>query len=830
MFSGIWNRIARTESHRDNAASAYAHKGSGRKPLVIALIFIIFLAGACTLFHIQNHRKWEFIVYGISMSPERVSCTGSYDAGAMTIENSGSGKMVTYGADGLAFYYTELDAREDNFVLSATVIVDSWTMTNGEDDGFGLMVCDAIANNGDSADFWNNCYMAAATKVEYEWNPETQAVSNVGDHIIMRQGIVAREKTGSTISHPEDSMEAAASQTVTNCTLESSQGRRGTGTYNIIGNFTPITAAGGGEHAPTGTAGNGELLTSLRLEICRDNTGYRVRYIEENGAVHEKLFYDTHRSNLSAIDPEKIYVGFFVTRQACITFQDMELVVTSASDDPGAEKRVPELLDPDFKTTSSSTANTEYYELAFETNYAGVLTVKDEQGVKIAADMALGANESVSIPCTLHLGDNLYEITFAPNAGENELAILSDPSTAVFQHCVSYRKIGDEQGNIYTAPGCEDGVGTQQSPISLAEAVKYASPGQTILLREGVYAMSEPLNIERGHNGTKLEPISLISNPDNQTRPVLDFQNQSAGIILSADHWYLYDFDCTGSASNEYGIHLTGSFNTLERLEIYRNGNTGLHISSLSLWDDIEQWPGNNYILNCTSYGNCDDAYEDADGFACQFTAGPGNVFDGCIAHHNADDGWDLYAKVWLQPLGPVAIKNCIAYQNGYLEDGTAAGNGNGFKLGGDSMPGGHIVENCLSFENKASGFTSNSCPNVTLRDCTALDNHGRNIYLYTRNQDNTAYIVENTCSLRTETARKTADDLQGRGTQPEEDMYNETVYYWNPDEETAVNSSGERMAAQELYVSTEFIEGYSIIRDQGGNIVLQGAFLQRLR
>ena len=36
--------------------------------------------------------------------------------------------------------------------------------------------------------------------------------------------------------------------------------------------------------------------------------------------------------------------------------------------------------------------------------------------------------------------------------------------------------------------------------------------------------------------------------------------------------------------------------------------------------------------------------------------------------------------------IGAVTIKNSVAYGNGYLEDGTNAGNGNGFKLGGDNM------------------------------------------------------------------------------------------------------------------------------------------------
>lgn len=802
---------------------------SRRRIIIGAACLFMVIAASCALFVMRDGGNWKFSAYGVNTNSRKVSYAGGYGAGSVTIDNSGSGKLVTYGADGIAFYYTELDAMKDNFTLSATVAVNSWTMTNGEDDGFGLMACDAVGKNGNGADFWNNSYMAVVTKAEYDWNPERGAVSDIGDHIVMRQGIAAREKVGSSVSYPDDPMEAAAAQTVTTRTLESSQGRKGPGTYNIIGNFTPIIVAGGA-HAPAGTVDGAELLTELRMEISRDNTGFRIRYIEENGAVHEKLFYDEERSSLSAIDPEKIYVGFFVVRQAKVTFKDIKLVVTGAEEDPEAEERVPELIDPDFKVTSSSTANTDSYELVFETNYAGALSVGDELGNSVVSGAVLGAGESVSIPCVLHPGENLYEIMFVPDAWKDGSAVLSDPSTAVFTHCVSYRKIGDGQGNIYTAPGCGDGDGTKKSPIGLVQAVKYAAPGQTIFLDGGIYAMTEPLDIERGHDGEAGKPIVLMSDPDSGERPVLDFQGRSAGIVLSADYWHLYGFDVTGSGVNEYGIHLTGNHNTLERLEIYRNGNTGLHISSRSLWDDKERWPSDNYILNCTSYGNRDDAYEDADGFACQFTAGPGNVFDGCIAHHNADDGWDLYAKVWLEPLGPVVIRNCVAYRNGYLEDGTEAGNGMGFKLGGDSMPGRHIVEGCLSFGNRSAGFTSNSCPDVTLRNCTAIDNGTRNFDLYTRNQENTAFVAQNIRSLRTNAPLVTTGDrLDGRGSQADEDLHNESVYYWDSGKRLSVNGAGDCIAARELYASTEFLEGYSIVRDRDGGIVLQGDFLRAL-
>lgn len=757
---------------------------------------------------VYANREWEFAAYGVSVNPSKTAFTGSYDAGKLTIENTGSGKMVTYGADGLSFYYTRLDAARENFVLSAQITVDSWTMTNGEDDGFGLMVSDSVGKDGDSADFWNNSYMAAVTKVEYKWNPETGKASNVGEPVIMRQGIAAREKIGSTEPHPKSAQEAAHAQTVRTFTLEESQGKNGAGTYNIIGNCSPITAAGGEEHPPLGTVDGKELLTTMHLELCRDNTGYRIRYIEEDGTVHEKLFYDVDRENLAAIDPENIYVGFFVARYARVTFQNMNLTVTDAQEEPAAEEPLPEVLEPDFQVVSSHTANAEEYELVFETNYKGTLSVKGEQGEPLVEGVFLKAGEKFSLPCLLQEGENRYEISFLPENDGGGKVTLSDFSEAVFCHSVSYQKIGDEKGCIYTSPEIEkaddSGTGTKEDPVSLAMAAMYAAPGQKILLAEGEYLLKEPLIIERGHDGTEEKPIYLMSDPANEARPVLNFQRKCRGITLSADYWLFDGFDCTGSAVNEYGIHLTGSHNRMENLEIYRNGNTGLHISSLSLWDDVDEWPSDNLILNCVSYGNCDDAYEDADGFACQFTAGPGNVFDGCTAHHNADDGWDFYAKVWLEALGSVTLKNCTAYRNGYLEDGREAGNGNGFKLGGDGMPGGHILENCLSYENKNDGFTSNSCPDVTLIDCTAIDNGKHNLRLYTKNQENTSYLVRGFRSVRTDAETGESDILEGHGMQELSDIYNEENYYWNATKQMAINYKGEQIIV-EPYLEQSF-------------------------
>src|SRR5690606_23452376 len=97
-----------------------------------------------------------------------------------------------------------------------------------------------------------------------------------------------------------------------------------------------------------------------------------------------------------------------------------------------------------------------------------------------------------------------------------------------------------------------------------------------------------------------------------------------------------------------------------------------------------------------------------------KLTSGVGNVFRGNVAHHNIDDGWDLYTKAGQGAIGAVIIEDSIAYANGMLTDGTVgSGDKNGFKLGGEGIHVPHVIRNSIAFDNGAVGFTSNSNPGV---------------------------------------------------------------------------------------------------------------------
>ncbi len=286
-------------------------------------------------------------------------------------------------------------------------------------------------------------------------------------------------------------------------------------------------------------------------------------------------------------------------------------------------------------------------------------------------------------------------------------------------------------GDIFCSPTGKGSGDSASDPASVTDAIGKLTAGHTIYLLEGVYEFSEQITISDTNSGTASAPKSIRAY--NGADVVFDFTKQGAadsgkrGIVLDGDYWHFYGFEITKAADN--GMLLSGNNNTMEMMVFNDNQDTGLQISRYNTSAaSIADWPSNNLILNCTSKNNCDDAsMENADGFAAKLTCGEGNVFDGCMAYNNSDDGWDLFAKTETGPIGVVTLQNCIAFRNGFTEFGEGYGDcdGNGFKLGGSGVGTGHIVKNCLAFENLHCGFTDNNNPKLaTLIHCTAVNNN----------------------------------------------------------------------------------------------------------
>lgn len=279
--------------------------------------------------------------------------------------------------------------------------------------------------------------------------------------------------------------------------------------------------------------------------------------------------------------------------------------------------------------------------------------------------------------------------------------------------------------------------------------------GDTLYVLPGTYKFSTPIGMSRTNSIGAFNKYIRIVNAaleretsgytGENTQAVIDFSDMvfastNRGVSIDTDFVYWYGIDVCGAGDN--GLYIGGSYNTVEYCEFYNNRDSGLQLGrSFSEYNSIYQWPSYNLVKDCTSHNNYDNETfgENADGFAAKLTVGFGNVFDGCIAYRNSDDGWDLYAKTDSGNIGTVIMYNCVAFENGYLEYTrdecnslfpsynknmsyhtgensvndymTRDGDGNGFKLGGSIMEGDVVLYNCLSYGNRMHGVTDNSNP-----------------------------------------------------------------------------------------------------------------------
>ena len=331
----------------------------------------------------EAQQVWAFSAFGqgVSSDEKNAGYEGSANDGKVTLWNLNSkGKIVPASTDGLSFYYTAIPSNM-NFTLSATVTVDEWTLTNGQE-GFGLMAADRVGKNGDSSVFWNNSYMASVTKVEYYVNADgSMALDTIKQggttapegsvKATMKLGIGSQEKTGVTKANLSK-LEANDTATVNNefsskmTTLESSGV-----TGNLIGNATKDV---------TGTVENPQ--TTFKMSIQKNNTGYFVSYTNEAGETVTKKYYDTKA--LEQLDEDNVYVGFFASRTAKITVTDINLTTVSPENDVAKEEQPVTTVAPSYKVTSATVSNSENYKLSYVANADGHVVVTAADGTVIA--------------------------------------------------------------------------------------------------------------------------------------------------------------------------------------------------------------------------------------------------------------------------------------------------------------------------------------------------------------------------------------------------------------------------------------------------------------
>jgi hypothetical protein len=282
---------------------------------------------------------------------------------------------------------------------------------------------------------------------------------------------------------------------------------------------------------------------------------------------------------------------------------------------------------------------------------------------------------------------------------------------------------------VYVAPtGSDTNPGTLERPFaSIKRAQEAVKAGDTVWIRGGTYALKEAdIAKKQGifayvnyldKSGEKGKPISYFAYKDE--KPVFDLSAIKPAMRVDA-------FYVSGSWLHFRGIEVTGvqvvltghtqsicfandgSNNIYERLSMHDGQAIGIY--SLRGSD--------NLFLNCDAYRNWDSTSEggrggNVDGFGCHPPKGStGNVFRGCRAWYNSDDGYDC-----IHAYEAVTFDHCWAFYNGTNADGKTLGDGNGFKAGGwastpaDRLPNPiprHTVKFCLAVGNKANGVYAN--------------------------------------------------------------------------------------------------------------------------
>lgn len=795
--------------------------------------------------------EWIQVRTGTSTSAAECGATDYvYSEDGLNLESvrvyslNGKGKIVpaTLNNDGYSIVYTPVK-KGNNFKITAIANVNDWYMSNGQD-GFGLVATDRVVPNKEY--IINNSVMAAATKTQYRWNGAEVTTDTSIPNTDMKIGLCAMGRYGVTqdnYSEFENNIDAAIEKyaIIDQTSLEYSCANVKGGSYNIIANATNAAHSYDAKkkgikgpnnpdgYAPVNPSDIGTVanpLSQVKFTIEKNNTGYYVSYTDYKGKVTTKKYYYNEkysRDMLDQLDEDYEYVGLFAARNADVTFTNIEFTQEPAGSDP-AEEHDPTLYATTAQFTSAENANKEDYTLMFYANWNGTVEIVDNNGDEVYNGPVI-ADEYTSVSVNLTLGTNTYTATYLPDKNwhlkddkDNQLKSYDAIKTSL---TVNYRTYGNGGDYIYvSSKGTSSGEGTEESPLDIYTACKYAQPGQMIIIMKGHYRLTSPVIIGRGVDGTKDKPIYLMADPrlnldpddPNNERPVFDFSAYKTGIQLAGNYWYLKGFDVTNAGNGFKGITVNGSYNVVDYVCTYKNGNSGLEIARMKATDKKDMWPHDNLIKNCTSFDNSDYGYEDADGFAAKLTVGDNNVFDGCVAYLNADDGWDLYAKSESGRIGSVVIKNSVTYLNGWVhawakgQDDVLvnAGNGNGFKMGGENLPGNHQLYNSVSFYNKANGIESNSCPDIKVSNSVAFNNMGNNIGLYTSTAKVTEYAVKNFVSFRNadtiEYAGVKTDGLLSKAEKfvlkeqvvSDPEITNETTFYWNANKKKSYNSNNE--------------------------------------
>lgn len=660
-----------------------------------------------------------------------------------TVASTGGGGKISTDQDGISFLYTRLNADE-NFRIQADITIKEYLTKPFDDESragqeaFGIMARDNIllqANDQFKADNGGETKSSKMTDAVLDENGEPKP-ANSGDvycgNFVLVGGC-------SFTGYPKD---PKASSFEKNRDIN----RINLGVRYGCESFRTTEVGSPTREIPTPTMTNHffDENDKYTLTLEKINGGYKATcYDHQTGTTEVRSWYPEYGETLTNIDPDNIYVGFFCARYAKMEVENVKLWVTDKGTDLTSKEVGATSVAPKISVTSPSVSAKTDYNLTIKPSNksGGYLTIKQDNKVIINQAVISKKNNVFAVKLNENSSTN-FEFLYTPrivDEGSDQYEILTSTADYKDSFVVTHNSNYDASlETIYVAPdGSTSGVGTKEDPLDLDTALGFVKAGQTIIMMDGVYLRDKTITVPETKSGLSKKRIRLIA--DEGAEPVIDAQYEVLGMTLEASYWDVKGIDFRHSGNNLRGFQLSGNNCVIEDCKFYDNNDTGFQLSRTNGdYIKMSQWPHDNLIKNCEVWNSADPAGINADGFGCKLTVGYNNVFEGCVSHHNLDDGWDLYTKSGTGPIAPVTLINCISYRQGYelKADGTSKkrskGGHNGLKLGGESVPVQHYIKGCKTFLNDATGISSNSNPQLTARDCVSWKNTGSNVGLYT--------------------------------------------------------------------------------------------------
>ncbi|WP_432548315.1 right-handed parallel beta-helix repeat-containing protein [Kineococcus sp. SYSU DK004] len=619
---------------------------------------------------------WSAVTFGQSTDldfasnvlPEKVGVNRAEPEVPGTVEGDvvleSRGGKIAPGHDGLTSYRVELDPREHNFVLEADVTVEQFGPETGAAPA-GQEAAGLMVRDVDGA---------PRQDPQQEGFEEVPAASNTAGIAVMRGGVTSLSRTGVTQpwGNPGSRWEA-----------------------------TPLVKDAGWEPL---------VGQPVRMRLERTDDAFVVSAsspLLPGGSVERVL---PGADRVQVLDEGSMTVGFFAARNATVRVSDVSLTLSPADTQPHVEPPAPAPA-PAVELVSAPHAGSAEHVVRARATRDGRLSVT-AAGRTVLDGAAVRAGEPVEVPVRLGAATTEVVATLVPDGGAPVTATQS-------VRLREFTRAGAEL--VVAADGTPAGDGTRGAPLDLTTALQFALPGQAVVMRGGTYPLERTVTVAAPYSGTEEAPKTL--RPAEGEEVVWDGERASGPAFrLDADHWQVQDFRVTRGGSN--GMRVSGSHNVVERMVFNFNRDTGFQMSGSG--SDPARWPSHNLVLDSESHDNRDAGDINADGFAAKLGVGEGNVFRGNVAHHNIDDGWDLYNRTNEGANAPIRLEGNIAHSNGRLSDGYGADSntGNGFKLGGEGLPVAHVVVGNLAFGNNMDGFTDNFNPGrLEVRGNTSADN-----------------------------------------------------------------------------------------------------------